>query len=124
MQLTASYSGELNGRTPLEYLTGEKADISEYLDFGFCDRVWFKQNAGLGKVELGRFLGISNTTGSLMAYWVLPASGIPESRTTVQRVTLLEASTDVNKARFAEYDEKYRRNSKKKGLHQKGTSQT
>ena len=34
MQLTASTAGKLQGRTPLEFLTGETPDISEYLYFG------------------------------------------------------------------------------------------
>ena len=34
MQLTASTSGKLQGRIPLELLTGKTPDISEYLDFG------------------------------------------------------------------------------------------
>ena len=106
MSRTASFSGGLNGRTPLEYITGETVDISEYLDFGFFDRVWFKQEAGIGETRLGRFLGISHHVGSLMSYWVLPDSGIPESRTTVQRVTIPESQTETNIARFAAYDSK------------------
>ena len=38
---TASNSGKLNGRTPLEFLIGETFDISEYLDFDFYIRLWF-----------------------------------------------------------------------------------
>ena len=105
MNVTASNSGSLNGRTPMELITGETPDISEYLDFGFYDRVWFREHAGLGPTKLGRFLGVSGTVGSLMSYWVLPSSGIPESRTTVSRVTRLEAKTEANMQRFKEYDE-------------------
>ena len=89
MQITSSFAAYLQGRTPLEALTGETPDISQYLDFGFYNRVWFKEDAGLGETKIGRFLGVSHHTGSLMSYWVLPASGIPMSRTTVQRVTNL-----------------------------------
>ena len=81
---------KLQGRTPLELLTGETTDISEYLDFGWYDRVWYKEDAGLGDTKIGRFLGPSHKVGSLMSYWVLPKSGIIISRTTVQRVTHLE----------------------------------
>ena len=35
-----------------------------------------------------------------MSYWILPASGIPVSRTTVQRITYLERCIDANKSRF------------------------
>ena len=81
MQHTASYSNDLNGRTPIEKLTGETPDISEYLDFGFYDWVIFKENAGLGEVQIGRFLGVSHNVGSLMSFWVLPLSGIQVART-------------------------------------------
>ena len=104
MQLTASTAGRLQGRTPLEALTGETPDISEYLDFGWYDRVWYKEDAGLGETKLGRFLGPSHKIGSLMSYWILPISGTPVSRTTVQRITQLECNTDANKKYFDTYD--------------------
>ena len=77
MQLTASFASYLQGRTPLEALTGETPDISQYLDFGFYDRVWFREDAGIGETKLGQFLGVPHSVGSLMSYWVLPSSGIP-----------------------------------------------
>ena len=39
-----------------------------------------------------------------MSYWILPASGIPVSRTTVQRVTYLEKCTNAIKQGFKVYD--------------------
>ena len=104
MCLTASDSGKLNGRTPMEYITGETPDISEYLDFSFWDWVWYKENAGIGETKLAKFMGTSQSIGSLMSYWILPISGIPESRTTVQRLTTLEMKTDVNAKRFCGFD--------------------
>ena len=104
MQLTASTEEKLQGWTPLELLTGETPDISEYLDFGWYDRVWYKEDAGLGETNIGRFLGPSHKAGSLMSYWVLSKSGIPISRTTAQRVTHLETQIDANKKRFEHYD--------------------
>ena len=38
-----------------------------------------------------------------MIYWILPASSIPVSRTTVQRVIYLETCTDASKKRFKVY---------------------
>ena len=55
---------------------------------------------------MGRFLGVSHHVGSLMSFWVLPVSGIPISRTTVQRVTNLESSTNQNEKRFEVYDKR------------------
>ena len=74
MRITASFSANRQGRTPLEALTGETPDISQYLDFGFYDRVWFKEDAGLGETKLGRSLGVSRHVGSLISYWVIPVS--------------------------------------------------
>ena len=70
MPITASFAADLQGRAPLEALTGETPDISQCLDFGFYDRVWFKEDAGLGESKIGRFLGVSHYIGSLMSYWV------------------------------------------------------
>ena len=72
------------GRTPLEIVTGKTPDISEYLDFEFYNWILHQSNAGLGEVEVGRWLGVSHRVGQLMSYWVLPESGIPISVTTVQ----------------------------------------
>ena len=49
---TASNAGNLKGRTLLELITGETPDISEYLDFRFYDRVWFREHAGVGPTSL------------------------------------------------------------------------
>ena len=84
MQIKASFATDLQGMIPLEALTCETPDISQYLDFSFYDWVWFKEYAGLVKTELGRFLGVSNHIGYLMSSWDLPARRIPMSRTTVQ----------------------------------------
>ena len=45
MSLTHSSAGGMHGGIPLEKVTGETPDISEYLDFGFYDMVWLKHNA-------------------------------------------------------------------------------
>ena len=100
MKLTASFAAKLQGRTPLEALTGETPDISQYLDFWFYYLFWFKEDAGLGETALGWFLGVSHQVGSLVSSWILPENRIPVSRTTVQRVTNLEGQTDQNKKRF------------------------
>ena len=77
MKITASFSANMQGRTLLEDLTVDTPDISQYLDFGFYDRVWFKEDAELGDTKLGRFLDVSHHVGSLTIYWVLPVRGIP-----------------------------------------------
>ena len=97
---TSNSSRGLEGRCPLERVTGETVDISEYLDFGFYDWVWYRENAGLGETRLGRWLGVSHRVGTLMSFWVLTSTGKVLSRTTVQRVTNLELKIDENKTRM------------------------
>ena len=104
MQRTASNSGRLHGRTPLEQLTGETPDISEYLDFSFYDWCWYNDNTGLGGTKLGHWLGVSHHVGSLMSYWVLMLKGHVISRTTVSRVTNLEKQQTDVMHRLAEFD--------------------
>lgn len=107
--LMANSSKYCKGRTPIKIITGETPDISEYTDFGFYDFVTFKQNAGLGEPELGRWLGVSHKVGQLMSYWILPSSGIPISCCTVQRLTNAERQTDEWKQKISNYEEKLKR---------------
>ena len=48
MSLTAYTSFALEGQTPIKQVKGKTPDISEYLDFGFYDWVWYKDNTGVG----------------------------------------------------------------------------
>jgi hypothetical protein len=104
MSLTANSSFSLEGRTPIEQVTGETPDISEYLDFSFYDWVWYRDNAGVGNNMFGRWLGVLHRIGNLMSYWVLTIHGRVISRTTVQRVTNLELGTTEVKQRCEEYN--------------------
>jgi hypothetical protein len=101
---TSNSSRELGGRCPLEKVTGESVDISEYLDFGFYDWIWYKDNAGLGETKLGKWLGVSHKVGTLMSYWILTERCQVLSRTTVQRVTNLELQTKDILARCRTFD--------------------
>lgn len=102
--LTVSSSRYANGRTPLEVITGDTPDISEYLDFGFYDFVVYRANAGLGPNSLGRWLGVSHRVGKLLSYWILTEGGQVISCTTVQRLTNLEMQTMEWQARIREYE--------------------
>eukprot|EP00978_Attheya_sp_CCMP212_P008877 scaffold20848_cov68-Attheya_sp.AAC.1 len=103
--LTANSSRYSKGRTPLEIITGCTPEITEYLDFGFYDWVQFRSNAGLGPIEIGRWLGVSHKVGQMMSYWILPLSGIPVSVVTVQRLTNSEKQTDEWKKRMQVFDD-------------------
>ena len=102
--LTYSSAGRgLDSTIPLTKVTGETSDISEYLDFGFYDQVWYKDNAGLSPSEPARWLGVSHRTGRLMSYYVLTQRGTVISRTTVQRVTELEKTTPAVQEVFSKF---------------------
>ena len=103
MSLTHSTAGSIAGNIPLENVTGETPDISEYLDFGFYDKVWYKDNAGLGEFKPGRWLGVASRTGRLMTYHILPETASVVSRSTVQRVTNLELQTQSVIDTFCEF---------------------
>ena len=68
MQQTASHSGNLDGRTPIEKITGETPEISEYIYFGFYDWVVYNNEAGLGEVSLGIFLDVTHGVRLLILY--------------------------------------------------------
>jgi hypothetical protein len=101
----ANSSRYADQRTPLEIITGETLDITEYLDFTIYDWVIHKTNAGVAPPELGRWLGVSHRVGQLMSYWILPPSGIPISCTTVQRLTQVEQQTDEWRQRMNKFTE-------------------
>ena len=102
---TSTDATDLKGRTPLERITGDTVDISEYLDFGFYDWCWYHENAGLGPTKLGRWLGVAHRVGGLMSYWLLMINCTVIARTTVQRVTSLEMQTTHMKERAQAFDE-------------------
>jgi hypothetical protein len=95
----------IDGGIPLGGITGDTIDISNYLEFGFYDRVWFRGNAGLGEVSAGRWLGVAKNIGSIMTYYILQGNGQVVARSTVWNPTNLEKETDEVKATFAAYDE-------------------
>ena len=100
---TSNTARGLNGQCPLEKITGESVDISEFLDFGFYDWVWFKDNAGLGETKLGKWLGVSHRIGTLMSFGILTAEGQVMPCTTVQRVTNLELQTTEVKSQCHDF---------------------
>ena len=100
---TADSSRCAKGRTPLELITRDTPDISKHLDFGFCNHVQHRLNAGLDTPKPGRWLRVSHQVRKLMSCWILPQSGTPVSVTTVQRATNLEKKTDEMKRRMDDF---------------------
>ena len=96
--MASTQSGSLSGILPLQDVTGETPDISEYLDFGFYDHVSYKDNSGLGMTDIRRWLGVSHRAGGLVSYWIPTQKGTVISRMTVRRITSLEKEIDEFKA--------------------------
>ena len=110
------YMAEIMSRTArgdnltpgLEELVGHTIDVSEWLDFGFYDLVWWwdpthDETTGDPK-RLGRWLGVAHRIGSEMCYWILTDACEVVARTTVQHVLRTELLTDHVKTRVDEFD--------------------
>jgi hypothetical protein len=104
MSRTHLRAHRIDGGVPLQGIIGDTVDISNYLEFGFYDRVWFRDNAGLAEPLPGRWLGVSRNHGSIMTYYILRQNGKIVSRSTVWNVTLLELETDKVQEIFSEFD--------------------
>ena len=79
-------------RTGYELVTGQTADISEWLDFEFYGLVWWLDR--LTKPDftdytrrLARWLGVSHRVGSDLCYWLITEIGKIISKTSVEHVT-------------------------------------
>ena len=104
-----------NGCTPLEIITGETPDVSEYTDFGFYDWVTYQEKAGLGELSLGRWLGVSHKVGNLMSYWICTPSCVVISCVMVQRLTYAEQKTYEWNQRMQAFDESIKKRLDAKG---------
>ena len=98
------FRNSFNGGTPLTNVTGDNVDISKYLDFGFYEKVCFKDNTGLSPSEHGRWLGLSHQKGRFMCYHILIHTDKVISRSTVQRVTNIDLSTNEVKEIYLKID--------------------
>ena len=85
-------------------MTGKTVYISKYCDFGFYEKVWFKDNSGLSTSEPGMWLGVSHRTGRLICYHIITHTGKVISRSIVQRVMNVELYTDEVKEIFVKFD--------------------
>lgn len=105
MSRTSNSVFSLNGRVPIEYVTGETVDISEYLDMSFYDWVHYIEGEKLEAPSIGRWLGVATHVGGCMTYYVLKSNGQVLARSSVSRVTNLEQQTDEVKTSMAAFTE-------------------
>jgi len=82
----------LGDRSPLEKLTGETPDISEYTEFDFYEFViYYDPNDsgedGNAQRKLARWLGPAKSVGQALCYYLLKANGRFVARSTVRPIT-------------------------------------
>jgi hypothetical protein len=89
----------LDWRSPLEVLTGESPDCSEYTNFDFFGWVKYKDpnNTLADDITLGRWLGVAHSVGQAMTYWVLKSNGYVIARSTVRPLAPEEIRSDSEK---------------------------
>ncbi len=104
--LTAHPHFALQGRTPYEMVTGRTPDISEYVDFSWYDFLWYydQEDFPEARRRLGRWLGVAHRVGQACCYYILPQSGVPIVRSTVQRITDDELKSAEVKQALETYD--------------------
>jgi hypothetical protein len=95
--LTANNYYAAHGRTPMEILTGDTPDISEYMSFQWYQLVWYLNGDSFpnDKKKLGHWLGVSHRVGQAMCFWILTENVTIISRTSVQAVTRDELNSTV-----------------------------
>lgn len=107
--LTAHGTPQLNGRTPHEITTGHTPDISEWLQYDWYEPIWYYDSEepypGDSR-KCARWLGVAHRIGQALCYWVLPESGNPIARSTIQCWTTDEVVDPTMKLLLAAYDKK------------------
>ena len=96
----------LNGQVPETVVTGNTADISELVEFGWYQWVYYRDattSYPLPDEELGRYLGPSENVGSKMSMWILKGNGEVVSRTTLRPLNDGERSRETEKIKREEF---------------------
>ena len=98
-------------RTGYKEVTGDTADISEWIDFEMYNLVYWidkpnKPDASDNVRRLVRWLGISHRVGSDMCYWLITESGKLVSKTSVEHVIHDDYLNPEIKKKIDEFNEK------------------
>ena len=84
--MTATNLFDLNGRTPFETVLGFTPDISELVEFGWYQWVWYHDAVHPDKDNLGRWLGPAHNIGQGLAYYILNHNAEVVVRSTVSGI--------------------------------------
>ena len=83
-------------------VTGNTADISKSVEFGWYQWVYYRDattSFPLHEEELGKYLGLSNHVGSKMRMWILKQNSEIVSRTTSCTLTDSELASETEKTK-------------------------
>ena len=97
-----------SGRSPEEQVTGDTPDISAYAMFGWYELVWYldpSKDFPNEKKMLGRWLGVSESSIDVMAYYILTKTGKVIVRKSIWAVNSDESGTDAYKSDLADLTE-------------------
>jgi hypothetical protein len=97
-----------HGRTPYEILTGDTPNLSEFLEYEWYQLVWYYEHTAFPeqRKHSARKMGLAHRIEQAMYSWLLPESGIPIARTTIQTVTQDEINTASFQKNLMAFDKK------------------
>jgi len=104
---TSSNHFQLEGRTPFEALMGTTPNISSLIDFDFYQPVWYYDQLAEfpePKRHAARWLGEAYDIGQAMCYWIIPSSGIPIVRSTIQSISIEQMNLESTISELKELD--------------------
>jgi hypothetical protein len=96
-----------DNRSPMETVTGDAPNISEYMDFDFYEFVKYRDATADrdDPIKLGRWLGIAHEVGTAITYWILKENGQIICRSTVRPLLKEEWRSETEKAARVEFNE-------------------
>ena len=92
----------LNGKVPKTVVTGNTEDISELVEFGWYQWIYYRDattSFPLPGEEVGKYLGPYENVGSKMSMWILKQNGEIVSRTTLRTLTDSELAGETEKTK-------------------------
>ena len=105
LSLTCKPSVTFSHQTGYQIITNIRPDISQYATFGFYQWIWHWDELSKQK-QLGRWLGVAQSIGPVMTFWILPFTGTPIPRSTVVSLLPHDFDDPVVKARMSLFDTK------------------
>ena len=92
----------LNVQVPETVVTGNTADISELVEFGWYQWIYYRDATTpftLPKEELVKYLGLSENVVSMIIMWILKQNGEIVSRKTLRTLTDSELASETERTK-------------------------